>query len=79
MLNADDAWCFAMGMRRPAQSRWFSLVMHPEPGARVKGDDVLLDDSPLMRLSDIPIRGWHNVQNVMAASLAASRPAWTPL
>ena len=73
VLNADDAWCFAMGMRRPAQSRWFSLVMHPEPGARVKGDDVLLDDSPLMRLSDIPIRGWHNVQNVMAASLAASR------
>ena len=46
---------------------------HPEPSAGVKGDDVLLDGSPLMRLSEIPIRGWHNVQNVMAAALAASR------
>ena len=73
VLNADDAWCFALGMRRPAQSRWFSLVIHPEPSAGVKGDDVLLDGSPLMRLSEIPIRGWHNVQNVMAAALAASR------
>lgn len=73
VLNADDAWCFALGMRRPAQARWFSLVMHPEAGARVQGDHVLLDGSPLLRLAEIPIRGWHNVQNVMAAALVASR------
>ncbi len=78
VLNADDAWCFALGMRRPAQSRWFSLVMHPDANARVSGDDVLLEGSPLMRLSDIPIRGWHNVQNVMAAALAASRAGVSP-
>jgi UDP-N-acetylmuramoylalanine--D-glutamate ligase len=78
VLNADDAWCVAVGMRRPAQSLWFSLVKHPDASARVAGEDLLLDGSPLMRLSEIPIRGWHNVQNVMAAALAASRAGVSP-
>jgi len=73
VLNADDAICAAFASRGPAQARWFSLLREVESGAWVSGGQVLLDGSPLMSLSGIPIRGRHNVQNVMAAALAASR------
>jgi UDP-N-acetylmuramoylalanine--D-glutamate ligase len=73
VLNADDGMCAAFASRGPAAVRWFSLLREVEPGAWVSGERVLLDGSPLLSVRDIPIRGWHNVQNAMAAALAASR------
>ena len=73
VLNADDAWCFALAPQCRAAVRWFSLMLELESGACLKGEEVLLDGSPLLSVQDIPIRGRHNVQNVMAAALAALR------
>jgi UDP-N-acetylmuramoylalanine--D-glutamate ligase len=73
VLNADDAWCFALAPQCRAAVRWFSLMLELESGACLKGEEVLLDASPLLGVRDIQIRGRHNVQNAMAAALAASR------
>ena len=72
VLNADDGMCAAFASRGPAEARWFSLATELGSGACISGGQVLLDGSPLMSVSDIPIRGRHNVQNAMAAALAAS-------
>ena len=73
VLNADDAMCAAFASRGPAAVRWFSLLREVAPGACLSGERVLLDGIPLVSVRDIPIRGRHNVQNVMAAALAAWR------
>ena len=59
--------------RGPAEGRWFSAQRDVAKGACLQGEEVLLDGAPLMNVHDIPIRGQHNVQNVMAAALAALR------
>jgi UDP-N-acetylmuramoylalanine--D-glutamate ligase len=50
---------------------WFSSRREVAPGATLSGDQVLAGGKLLMRAGEIPIRGRHNVENVMAASLAA--------
>jgi UDP-N-acetylmuramoylalanine--D-glutamate ligase len=43
------------------------------PGASLSGENLVLDGEFLMPASEIPIRGRHNVENVLAASIAAAR------
>jgi UDP-N-acetylmuramoylalanine--D-glutamate ligase len=43
------------------------------PGASLCGSQLVLDGKPLMEAGEIPIRGRHNVENVLAASIAAAR------
>jgi UDP-N-acetylmuramoylalanine--D-glutamate ligase len=43
------------------------------PGAHLCADKLVLDTKLLMTAGEIPIRGRHNVENVLAASIAAAR------
>ena len=71
VLNADDPVCVAYASRTKASPVWFSLERPVDSGAWLENGEVRYDDRYLLSASDIPLRGRHNVQNVMAASIAA--------
>jgi UDP-N-acetylmuramoylalanine--D-glutamate ligase len=73
VLNADDAVCSAYAARTAATPQWFSSRRQVEPGATLSGERLMLDGGFLMAAGEIPIRGRHNVENVLAASIAAAR------
>jgi UDP-N-acetylmuramoylalanine--D-glutamate ligase len=77
VLNADDAVCAAWATSSAATPQWFSsrreLESGAEPGATLAGGQLMLDGQLLMAAGEIPIRGLHNVENVLAASIAAAR------
>jgi UDP-N-acetylmuramoylalanine--D-glutamate ligase len=73
VLNADDPVCAGFAANGRGTVRWFSLVRKFAPGACLSGEEIVLDGRPLLNTKDIPIRGRHNVGNVMAAAIAAAR------
>jgi UDP-N-acetylmuramoylalanine--D-glutamate ligase len=71
VLNADDAW--SLRYRPVGRTLRFSLEGSVE-GAYVAGgadEQVMLLGEPLIPTSEIPLRGRHNVANVLAAVAAA--------
>ncbi len=73
VLNADDPICASFAGRTPAGVQWFSSSRKVTPGASLCGEKLVLDGKLLMEAGEIPIRGRHNVENVLAASIAAAR------
>lgn len=64
VLNADDAIVASFAKRTRAKVVWF--------GSHLLADGVIpLDGEPLMKVEEVPLRGRHNVENVMAAAAAA--------
>ena len=72
VLNADDPVCVGYAKRTGATPQWFSSRRKVTPGASLCGDKLVLDSKLLMTAGEIPIRGRHNVENVLAASIAAA-------
>lgn len=74
VLNADDPFLTPPLCTPAAPIRWFSTLREPEEGIFLRGDRMILradgaeEDYPL---DMIRIPGRHNVENVMAAVLAA--------
>jgi UDP-N-acetylmuramoylalanine--D-glutamate ligase len=73
VLNADDPVCVTYADHTKATVQWFSSRRKVSPGASLCADKLILDGKLLMEAGEIPIRGRHNVENVLAASLAAAR------
>jgi UDP-N-acetylmuramoylalanine--D-glutamate ligase len=73
VLNADDPVCVSYADRTAAIVQWFSSRRKVTPGASLCSDRLILDGKLLMEAGEIPIRGRHNVENVLAASIAAAR------
>jgi UDP-N-acetylmuramoylalanine--D-glutamate ligase len=73
VLNADDPICVSYADRTAATAQWFSSRRKVTPGASLCADKLILDGKLLMEAGEIPIRGRHNVENVLAASIAAAR------
>jgi UDP-N-acetylmuramoylalanine--D-glutamate ligase len=71
VLNADDPTCVAMASRTRAQVFWFSRKKEVKLGAFVEDGRILFRDSAgqreIMLVSEIHLRGSHNVENVLAA------------
>jgi UDP-N-acetylmuramoylalanine--D-glutamate ligase len=71
VLNGDDASCVAMASRTRAQVFWFSRKKEISQGAYVQNGNILFRDSKgqreIMLVSEIPLKGAHNVENVLAA------------
>ncbi len=71
MLNADDPTCVEMASRTRAQVFWFSRKKEVKQGAYVRESQILFRDSKrqheVMPLSEIPLKGAHNVENILAA------------
>jgi UDP-N-acetylmuramoylalanine--D-glutamate ligase len=72
VLNADDPTCVAYAERTAAAVHWFSSRRKVTPGASICADKLILAGKLLMEAGEIPIRGRHNVENVLAAAIAAA-------
>ncbi len=71
ILNADDPTCVEFAARTSAQPVWFSGSRPVTPGLWLDNGRIVFDGTEVMPIADIPIRGRHNVENVMAATAAA--------
>ena len=71
VLNADDPTCVAMGMRTRAQVFWFSRQKEVAEGAWVRDGNIVFRDSSgqreILQVSEVPLKGAHNLENVLAA------------
>ena len=75
VLNADDRTCVELAARTRAQMFWFSRMGEPEQGAFVRGGQIVFrranSEHEVMPVSEIPLKGSHNVENVLAAICAS--------
>jgi UDP-N-acetylmuramoylalanine--D-glutamate ligase len=78
VLNADDPATAALAARTRARVAWFSRLRPVARGAFVRDGWVVArrdgGDEPVCPLTEIPLRGEHNVENVLAATACA---LWT--
>lgn len=72
ILNQEDPICVGYASLTPAHVSWFSGRREVAPGAYLHGEDLVLAGRRLMTLGELPIRGRHNAENVLAAAIAAS-------
>ena len=76
VLNADDPTCVAMATRTKAGVFWFSRKKEVKQGAYVHDGQIRFRDAKgqreIMLLSEIPLKGAHNVENVLAAVCAGA-------
>ena len=74
VMNADDSASARYAPSRP-RVYWFSRKKEVARGAFVRGDDIVFCDGDaearLASRADIPLRGQHNLENVLAAATAA--------
>src|SRR6266404_5116563 len=74
VLNADDPTCVELAGRTRAQVFWFSRQGEIEAGTFVRGGQVLFrrggSEGELLPMSEIPLKGGHNLENVLAAVCA---------
>ncbi len=78
VLNADDPVCVSYAGRTAATVQWFSSRKKIEPGATLCGDNLVLFGKLLMEAGEVPIRGRHNIENVLAAAIAATHAGVAP-
>ena len=75
VLSADDPGAMALQDVVRGRLRKFSLELDVEDGAFVRQGRVWMADGGkawgLCTLDEIPLRGWHNVLNVLAAAILA--------
>ena len=71
VLNADDPTCVEMGARTRAAVFWFSRKGEVRQGTHVQEGRILFRDAEgqqeIMLAADIPLKGSHNLENVLAA------------
>ena len=76
VLNADDPTCVAMGARTRAQVFWFSRLKEVQQGAWVRDGNIVFRDAggqrEILQVSEIPLKGAHNLENVLAAVSAGA-------
>ncbi|MCW5978870.1 MAG: UDP-N-acetylmuramoyl-L-alanine--D-glutamate ligase [Bryobacteraceae bacterium] len=70
VLNADDAVCVSYGALR-ARTVWFSGARKLESGLWLEDGRVAIEGETLIEASEVPLRGRHNLENVMAAAAVA--------
>jgi UDP-N-acetylmuramoylalanine--D-glutamate ligase len=82
VLNADDPTCVTMAARTRAQVFWFSREKEVKQGAWVRDGSILFRDGErqqeIMPVSEIPLKGAHNLENVLAAVCAGALMGCSP-
>jgi UDP-N-acetylmuramoylalanine--D-glutamate ligase len=77
VLNADNTPCEVAAARAAARVFWFSIEHPVSRGAWLEQGAVVYRPAPdaatefIMPLSGIPLKGAHNIENVLAAAVAA--------
>jgi len=83
VLNADDPTCVEMAARTRAQVFWFSRKNLVEKGAFVKDAQLTFrrdnSDFDIMPVAEVPLKGAHNVENVLASICAAALMGCDPV
>ena len=84
VLNADDAVCAELGkkLKRPRVA-WFTRKHNDlESGAFVRGGKIFVrnvaKEAEIMPVSEIPLKGAHNLENVLAAACMAALAGCAP-
>ena len=76
VFNAADPTCVALAARTKAQVFWFSRQKEVQQGAWVLDGNILFRDGAqqreIMLVSEIPLKGAHNLENVLAAVCAGA-------
>src|SRR3984957_8589724 len=71
VLNTDDLTCVELAARTRAQVFWFSRTREVKQGAFIHNDRIFFRDHggqrEIMLVSEIPLKGGHNVENALAA------------
>ena len=71
VLNADDLTCLELAARTRSKVFWFSRKKEVQHGADVRGGKLFFRDADgrreIMQVSEIPLKGNHNIENVLAA------------
>ena len=71
VLNADDPACVALEKKVKGSLYWFSRRQPVEQGAFLKGDEIIFRqngrEQAVLSRGDIPLKGLHNLENVLAA------------
>ena len=70
VLNADDPTCVKLAGRTRAQVFWFSRKRETERGAFTRNREIVFrngSSETVMPVSEIPLKGSHNLENVLAA------------
>jgi UDP-N-acetylmuramoylalanine--D-glutamate ligase len=71
VLNADDPACGDIGKGIKPQIVWFSRKKEVTSGASVRGDEIVWKtfkgETKVLSVRDIPLKGAHNLENVLAA------------
>ncbi|MDX2042191.1 MAG: UDP-N-acetylmuramoyl-L-alanine--D-glutamate ligase [Acidobacteriota bacterium] len=74
VLNADNDWSMREGEKTVARRVCFSRLRELDEGIFLRGEQIIersvTGERVLLTLSDIPLPGDHNVENVMAALAA---------
>jgi len=82
VLNADDPTCVAMAARTRAQIFWFSRQKEVQQGAWVRDGNIFFRDASgqkeILQVSEIPLKGAHNLENVLAAVCAGEQMGCAP-
>jgi len=87
VLNADDPTCVAMASRTRAQVYWFSRQKEVQQGAWVRDGNIVFRDGrgdhnaqqrEVMQGSEVPLKGAHNLENVLAAVCASALMGCAP-
>ena len=82
VLNEDDPTCVTMAARTKAQVFWFSRQKEVKQGAWVREGNILFRDGrgqrEILQVSEIPLKGAHNLENVLAAVCAGALMGCVP-
>src|SRR6202451_1488961 len=82
VLNEDDPTCVEMAPRTRAQVFWSSRRNEVKQGAWVRDGSIFFRDGEgqreIMQVSEIPLKGVHNLENVLAAVCAGALMGCTP-
>jgi UDP-N-acetylmuramoylalanine--D-glutamate ligase len=82
VLNADDPTCVDLAGRTRAKIIWFSRKREVEQGAFVRKGEIVFRDSrgeqTIVPVSEVPLKGVHNVENVLAAICAGALMGCSP-
>jgi UDP-N-acetylmuramoylalanine--D-glutamate ligase len=87
VLNEDDPTCVTLAARTHAQVFWFSRQKEVKQGAWVRDGKILFRDGAssqknpqreVMLVSEIPLKGAHNLENVLAAVCAGALMGCSP-
>src|SRR6266571_1083188 len=71
VLNADDPTCVSLARNLRAHTHWFSRKSEAQQGAFVRNSKIVFRDrgrgSEIMSCSEVPLKGAHNLENILAA------------